>query len=663
MIYAHSIPDHPETDWEPLEVHAGALAKGAGARAGVYGSTALAQIAGWLHDLGKAKPPFQRKLHGEANNEPHSGEGARYAVEAFGPAIGKMLAYVIAGHHSGLPNGYARSNRKPPTPLSERIEQASCLELPQWCALPALELPAPLRGVGQDQGFALQFYIRMLFSALVDADFIETEAFYAPGKRERYGGDLAGMATHLRDHVAGFGAPTSDLNRLRAEIFGRAGEVATAPPGFFSLTVPTGGGKTLSSLRFALDHAQANGLRRVIHVAPFTAIIEQTAGVFRKALGDAEAVLEHHSSFDLTGELPEDEAERLRMAAQNWDRPVVVTTAVQFYESLFANRTQKCRKLHNIAGSVIVLDEAQTLPVPLLHACLAALRELVRGYGCSVVFCTATQPAVFREQGMKLPEAPTRAETTEIAPDPARLFAQLRRVEGRYVGPMDTEAVTKALDDRSALVIVNNKRHARALFDRMAGQGAVHLTTNMTALHRKEVLARVRRLLADRVPVTVVSTALIEAGVDVSFPEVWRATAGLDSIAQAAGRCNREGELDGLGRLVVFDPEDGFPAPPVLRQTAEIARQVMARHDDILSPEAVEDYFRDLYWDNIRGLDAAQIMAGINGSSELNFNFADIAHDFQMITDVTRPLIIGQGPWGLPADLRGLLQHSDHAGE
>lgn len=662
MIYAHSIHDQPVDTWETLQEHSMGVSGTAGRRARWFGSTALAETAGLLHDLGKSKPAFQARLQGAQNAISHSGEGALYALNELGPAFGKMLAYVIAGHHSGLPNGERRSDHRPQTPLAERLKSAEQVELPDWCGLPAMETPAPLGVRPINDSFTLQFYIRMLFSALVDADFVETEAFYTPGAREEFKTDLAALTQALQQRVARFDRPRSDLNRLRAAIYERAGQVAKTAPGFFSLTVPTGGGKTLSSLRFALDHARHNGMRRVIHVAPFTAIIEQTAEVFRDAVGDRDAVLEHHSSFDLAGDLPEDEAERMRMAAQNWDRPVVVTTAVQFYESLFANRTQKCRKLHNIAGSVIVLDEAQSLPVPLLHACLAALRELVRGYGCSVVFCTATQPAIFKEQGMDLPEAPTLAETAEIAPDPPELFRKLRRVEGRYVGPIEDVDLAEALADRPALVIVNNKTHARSLFDRMAGQSAHHLTTNMTPLHRRDTLDRVKAQLAGNEPVTLISTALIEAGVDISFPEVWRATTGLDSIAQAAGRCNREGELDGLGRLTVFDPDEAFPPPPELRQNAEIARRVMAQHADILSPEAVEAYFRDLYWDNITGLDRKAIMAGITESEFLNCNFADLAASFRMIEDFTVPMIVGVGDWGIPKALRDMFEYSEFAG-
>ncbi len=660
--YAHSRPGQPTDTWESLQDHSRAVAQTAGTHGRAFGSADLAAVAGWLHDLGKVKRDFQRKLHGDHVEVSHSGEGARYAAAQFGLS-GKILAYAIAGHHSGLPNGLRVSAHRPPSPLTLRLDQAEELALPDWLALPPIKPPAPLLMGARPGPFALQFFTRMLFSALVDADFVETERFYTPDSPRGHDGDLARLRAALMDCLGRFGRPVLPINHLRAEILDHAGRQAALSPGFFSLTVPTGGGKTLTSLRFALDHALAHGLRRVIHVAPFTAIIEQTADVFRTALDDSDAVLEHHSSFDLDRDLPETEAERMRLAAQNWDRPVVVTTAVQFYESLFDNRTQKCRKLHNIARSVIVLDEAQSLPLMFLHPCLAALNELVTRYGCSVVFCTATQPAIFQEQGLDLPEAPTLAATREIAPDPARLFASLRRTHVQHVGPMDNAALVERLRGRSVLTVVNNKRHARDLFDLMRGDGVSILTTDLTAQHRKAVLAQVRDSLGQGAPVSVISTALIEAGVDISFPEVWRATAGVDSIAQSAGRCNREGRMQGLAPVFVFDPPDAYPPPRELARNATIARRVMANHEDILSPEAITDYFAQLYWDSRAGLDSRDIMARIDGSgNQLDIDFADIAHDFRLIDDVTRPLIIGVGPWGIGQAERGLLRFCPHAG-
>ena len=289
-----------------------------------------------------------------------------------------------------------------------------------------------------------------------------------------------------------------------------------------------------------MDHALFHGLDRIVFVSPFTSITEQTADVFRDALVDEDAVLEHHSSFD-SSRLGEDESgsEKVRRASQNWNRPVVVTTAVQFFESLFANRTGKCRKLHNIASSVIVLDEAQSLPVAFLRPCLAALKELARGYRCSIVFCTATQPAIRDSDGLSAKEALPYEKVREIAPDPQSLHQRLKRVQVSFSGLMDNEELADRVENRKALVIVNNKKQARKIHDLLDPGTGLHLSTSMTPRHRRDVLARIKHGYEG----PVISTSLVEAGVDLDFPYVFRAVAGLDSIVQAAGRCNREGRL------------------------------------------------------------------------------------------------------------------------
>lgn len=640
--------------------HLRAVAVAAGENAEAIGAGPAAEISGWLHDLGKVKPEFQDKLLGAINTVPHSGEGALYAANKFGE-LGKLISFCIAGHHSGLPNGLGRSKGRPATPLMERLNEAEEVDLPKGVDLPAPAMPAPLAQSSGKQLFGKQFFTRILFSALVDADFIETERFYAPAVSRGPYTDLTALQAALARRLGEFGPPETPINHLRAEVLEAAGKSAGQPAGLFTLTVPTGGGKTLASLHFALAHALAHDLRRIIYVAPFTAIIEQTAEVFRHALGDPDAVLEHHSNFDAENTFADEtQAERLKLAAQNWDRPIVVTTAVQFFESLFANRTQKCRKLHNIARSVIVLDEAQSLPVNFLRPCLAALKELARGYGCSVVLCTATQPAIRDADGLRAQEAIPAKATREIAPDPPELYRRLKRVEARFAGLLGSDDLASRVAERKALVIVNNKRHARAIYDLLGPDKALHLSTNMTAAHRRDVLARV----GEGFDGPVISTALVEAGVDLDFPEVWRALAGLDSIVQAAGRCNREGNDDRPGQVHVFEPEDGFPPPPELQQNAEIARDILRAHaDDPLGPQAVRAYFKRLYWDRYDDLDSRRIMKRIKETgSHLDFPFADIAHDFRLIEEVTRPLIIGAGPYGMDAHARQYLEHGKYPG-
>ena len=664
MKFAHSLYGKNTDLWEKLEDHSCNVSAATARNTCAFGSTRLGAIVGLLHDLGKAKPAFQAKLRGTKNSVAHSGEGARLAIEHYGGGLGKMMAYAIAGHHAGLANGSFRcEGGRPTTPLDDRLAEAELLLPPEWMNLPSLDIPEPLTELEPNAEFCYQFFTRMLFSALVDSDFIATEAFYSSDARQECDVNLTMLRTVLEQNLGSFGSPETEVNRLRAEVLSAARRNAALKPGFFSLTVPTGGGKTLASLSFAVEHSIVHGMRRVIHVAPFSAIIDQTADVFRKFLANKDAVLEHHSAFQAEEPLDETRTEAMRLAAQNWDRPVIVTTAVQFFESLFANRTQKCRKLHNIAGSVIVLDEAQSLPLLFLRPCLAALRELVRGYGCSVVLCTATQPAVHDRDGLAWPEALEGKTTREIAPDPARLYKALRRVEVSHLGRLDNAALTDRVRGCSALVIVNNKRQARELFEQLRGEGVFHLSTNMTARHRRAVLEYVRESLNAKEPVLLISTALVEAGVDLDFPEVWRAVAGIDSIAQAAGRCNREGRMEERGKVFVFEPDQEYAPPPELSKNAEVAVDVMREHSDPLAPEAINAYFRKLYGDRENDLDAKEIMVRIaNGAGRLNFPFASIARDFHLIEDYTVPLIVAEGKYGMDGEVSELLQYSDHAG-
>ena len=552
-LYAHTLDGHPREDWETLREHSLRVADAAERRAALFGGGDLARLAGLLHDLGKAKPRFQRRLVDPSVREPHAAEGA-HAANGMG-MLGRLLAFGIVGHHGGIPNGLGRGG------LDDRIEGATDLSLPAWMNGGPPALPAMLRVAGlchAQQAFRLQFLARMIYSCLVEADDRETARFYADAKGRTHEAedrtlDTSRLLAAFDRYMAALGGD-GPVNELRREVLAHARLRAIETPGLFSLTVPTGGGKTLASLGFALEHARTHELRRLVYVIPFTSIVEQTAGVFRGVFEgelDEDSVLEHHSTFDwgAAAEGDDDEAERLRRAAQSWDAPIVVTTAVQFFESLFANRKKRCRKLNALAGSVIVLDEAQTLPLKLLRPCLAALRELTSAYGASVVLCTATQPGLRHEDGF--PDCPQTLENVrEIAPDPPRLYHALRRAEVRDVGPQDDAALASRMRDASqVLTIVDNRTQARRLFDAIAdSEGACHLSTLMTPAHRRAVLDDVRGRLREGSAVRLAATSLVEAGVDVDFPLVMRAASGIDRIAQAAGRCNREGRMAGPGR-------------------------------------------------------------------------------------------------------------------
>lgn len=680
MLFAHSTPDPTRADWEPLADHLHDVGTRAAGFASVFGCQALAQAAGLLHDIGKASAAYQAYISGPRQTgrkgPDHSTAGAREAERHLcGLPFGRWLAYAVAGHHAGL----ADFNE-----LERRVRDKALESYAGWeaeaGALPTAKSLVPSRSFKGNvhAGFSEAFLIRMLFSCLVDADRLATEAFDTGVERPKLAA-LPALQARLVAHLAGKRRSDTELNRLRSHVLDHAVGKAGLGPGLFTLTVPTGGGKTLTSLAFALEHARRHGLRRVIYVIPYTSIIEQTAAVFQDALGTKEDVLEHHASFDWepkrqSTEEADDEGQaglaKLRQASENWDAPVVVTTAVQFFESLFARQASRCRKLHNIAGSVVVLDEAQTLPLRLLRPCMAALNELAANYRTSVVLCTATQPALrecdgFKDENLARRQARQKVGfaidgSRELAPDPKALYAALKRVEveRRPGTTTDAEIAERFAEQPQMLCIVNSRRHARELFDGLkadprTAEGARHLTTLMCPVHRRAVLAEARERLGSRdpKPVRLVATSLIEAGVDVDFPEVWRAVAGLDSVAQAAGRCNREGRR-AQGRTVVFEPADGT-VPRDLRPLVECAEGVFRQGLDPLSLAGVRSYFQEVYWRRgAEAMDAATldgqvwpILESIHEridpkTRECSFDFETISRVFRLIDDVQETVIV-----------------------
>lgn len=660
--------------WEPLEDHLERVALGfdgysGGAKdfANSFNAADWGELAGWWHDLGKYSDEFQDYLKGHSRAErenahaevpgrvDHSTAGAQLAASR-GPH-GHVLAFCIAGHHGGLPDAIGDGS------LEMRLEKLVPRPRHADPSLLTKQLPNPPKlsasADDQERPFQIAFFTRMLFSALVDSDFLATESFMAPQRQAQRATTpppaIEQVEAAIRNHLDSLTSkvePTA-VNRRRAEVLDACRAKADLPPGFFSLTVPTGGGKTLSSLAFAIAHAKRHGLRRVIYAIPFTSIIEQNADVFRDALRAAgpNTVLEHHSNFE-----PASEDRWSRLASENWDAPVVVTTTVQLYESLFHNRPSRCRKLHNIARSVIVLDEAQSIPVRLLRPTLAALKELVLNYGCTVVLCTATQPAIVLRDDFRI----GLPNPTEIVDDVPSLFAGLERVRVEHPRELDDDSLIAELAGKqSVLCIVRTKAEAREIFARLreeSGEGGerplgrracLHLSTDMCPAHRALVIGIVRQRLKDGLPCRVVSTNLIEAGVDVDFPIVYRSLAGLDAIAQAAGRCNREGLLDGLGRVVLYtNPDRPVPAPmQELRLAIDDARRTIARHDDPLSPEAIEAYFEEHYWKREGEWDAERVMEcfASRGSQFPMLQFGTAAERYQLIRDEQTPVVV---PWG-----------------
>lgn len=676
-FYAHSAPDGNESGWQLLSDHLITVGRLAAEKASHFDGAELAEIAGLLHDLGKYCQEFQARLRGSPQKVDHATWGARVAKEKY-PQLWQVLAYAIAGHHAGLADGMASDKPQTITPLADRLRQAPATELDSiWQKEVVLsEMPAfpEFKHRKGYSCFQLSMLGRMIYSSLVDADFLDTEAYYRgienlPPRDNRFP-SLEALRDQLDIFLAQPRFQSRDgVNAVRAQILAHVRQGAAESPGLFSLNVPTGGGKTLTSLAFALDHAIQHGQRRVILVIPFTSIVEQNAAVFREALGPLgeQAVLEHHSAFSEKKALysDPDSRDKLRQATENWEAPIVVTTAVQFFESLFANRSSRCRKLHNIANSAVILDEAQTLPVNLLRPCVAAIDELARNYRTSLVLCTATQPVLSQQDGFDGGLIGVR----ELAPAPDDLHKQLERVSVEHVGPMTDEALTETiLAHHQILCIVNNRRHARSLFESVRNtSGTYHLTTLMCANHRSDKLREIRRRLINGEPCRLVSTSLIEAGVDVDFPAVYRADAGLDSIAQAAGRCNREGRRPKESSHVrVFTVASNWSTPPELAQYAQSCQGIFRRHAaNPLSLEAIRDYFREVYWLKGEQLDAHQLLRQIENGGKDGIPYEQIARHFRMIESNMTPIIVPyhrEGEFDEIADLLRQLSFAEYVG-
>ena len=526
--------------------------------ASVFGAAVWGKQNGWWHDMGKyTKDSFQPYIRSASgmtaeqkvvNKPDHSSAGAMLAKEKL-PGYYQPLAYCIAGHHSGLLDWTSSGEAN----LSKRLSKTDCYQemlndAPEEMREAVVSLNAPMISDFQKE---MHQWIRMLFSCLVDADYLDTERFMQPEQAVRRGQyDSMELLkdrfdTYMESLTAG--APASFINEKRAAILSRCREMAEKLPGFFSLTVPTGGGKTLASMAWALIHAVRYKKDRIIIVIPYTSIIVQTAAVLRNIFG-AENVVEHHSNLQPDSN---DERSPSQLATENWDAPIIVTTNVQFFESLYACRTSRCRKLHNICNSVVILDEAQMLPVEFLQPILDILQSLQSSFKTSILFTTATLPVFAGHIGTgQKAFSGLKSPVTEITSVHDHLFEAFKRVELHW--PESTTTFDDLADELSGydcvLCIVNTRKEARELYQRMP-EGTLHLSRMMCSVHIMEVIKLIKQKLKDNEPVRVISTQLVEAGVDIDFPVVYRAFAGLDSIIQAAGRCNREGKLNKKGEL------------------------------------------------------------------------------------------------------------------
>ena len=680
-FWAHSGADAPHL----LEAHLAAVGERAALNAERFGP-AWALLAGLWHDLGKYRPGFQTYIRQTADahiegklptrsDKSHSAAGALHALESLrrryganGERVARLLAYVIAGHHAGLADWTAGLDTRllgtgAPDSQREYTEALGACQAaaPHLLALPesfeldsaVRSIPGVLPGAEGVNPLAWSLWVRMLFSALVDADFLDTEAYMNGAKavaRDRFApiGDylaqLDAALARMSEQVAASHRAEDPVMQARNAVLQRCREQALCAPGVFSLEVPTGGGKTLSSLAFALTHAVKHGKRRVIYAIPYTSIIEQTGDVFGAIFG-RDAVVEHHSQADAANDKGDTAATRL--ACENWDAPLVVTTNVQLFESLFAARTSRCRKLHNLADSVIVLDEAQLLPPEFLQPILDTLRLLVEHYGVTLVLCTATQPVLTDAKRFD-PRRTLRglAAPTPIVGERGTLFDALDRVAIEWPAdlqqPVELNTVAAQMAQQDcALAIVNTRADAAELLaavDAASGERALHLSAAMCGQHRADVIADIRARLAarragtDLRPLRVVSTQLVEAGVDIDFPVVYRSLAGLDSIAQAAGRCNREGLLPGKGRIGVFVRKVPVPLSG-LRNGVQATRSTLGdARPAALRPEHFDTYFRH-YYDGFASRDARGIVDLLRNQGDMAMNFRSAADKFRLIDD------------------------------
>ena len=629
-IYAHS--QNALDQYHLLADHLREVGKRAGDFAADFGAQEEAKLAGTLHDLGKCGTLFQRRLEGKEQGIDHWSPGAWFALlESNFQQIGLASALVIQGHHIGLQNVNKDALRQlnPASqvhPLDLRFSESSIEALKNYCTLNDIHPHIPpvsiYGGLRQDNASAM-LDIRMLFSALVDADFLDTEAHFKPNLKKVSPSPLQAKKALeiLLTHIAELNQKTEaaeSVLKLRADLLDSCLKSAGEKSGTFTLSAPTGAGKTLAMLAFALKHASKYEIKRIIVVIPYLSIIEQTASTYREIfaphLGD-DYIMEHHSlsgTRDKTEKI-QDETEgqayyKSSSLAENWDAPIIVTTSVQMLESLFSNRPFACRKLHNLARSVILFDEVQTLPEKLIIPTLATLNRLASRYGASVVFSTATQPA-FQHLNKEMAEYKEAAwQPQEIAKPQISLFDRLKRVKVDWP-QLENQINWKQIagefkKNQSALCIVNLKRHAIELFrelEKFNPENLLHLSTSMCPAHRLAVIEKIRDLLKEKKSCWLVSTQCVEAGVDLDFSAVYRAFAPLDAIVQAAGRCNRNGKQE-EGHLQVFiplEPEDKSYPSPAYRQAAGITRLLLQKRGpekmDIDNPELFLDYYQALY--------------------------------------------------------------------
>ena len=617
---------------QSVKDHLTGTAQFAGNFAEAFGCYEWGYCAGMLHDIGKYSLAFMKRLSGADIQVDHSTAGAKLCWDRKG--MYQLLSYCIAGHHAGLPDtgesGDVSTSGTLMARLKKKIEDYSAfsqeIEIP-----PLTKAPFEISG-DKDCTFICSVFIRMLFSCLVDADFLDTEYFMKQGNTQRESGESMDVLLHkLENHISLWlsNEDYATVNGRRTEILKSCLDKGEMERGLFRLTVPTGGGKTVASLAFALRHAVKNHMNHIIYVVPYTSIIEQNAKVFSKILGESN-VLEDHCNVDYgSGE----ELKPMQLAAENWDKPVIVTTNVQFFESLFSRKTSKCRKLHNIANSIVIFDEAQMLPNDYLKPCVSVMEELLRHYRTSMVLCTATQPAL-----QKIFSGEWNAE--ELCPRLNEQFCFFKRVTLRNLNVIsEDELVERLRTEKRALCILNTKKKVQSVYQKLKGEGVYHLSTSMYPMHRRRVLERVGKRLDDKLKCIVISTSLVEAGVNLDFQSVYRQMAGVDSIIQAAGRCNREGESGAEESIVSIFQLEGKECAPGQKQQTAVTKQLLENNEDITSLDSISEYFEMLYHYQGEGLDKKNILGQFE---KMRFPFARVNDEFKLIENNTKTIFINR---------------------
>lgn len=594
-----------------------------------FGAYEWGYCCGLLHDIGKYSQKFQERVRGSKERVDHSTAGAKLCWDKKG--MYQFLSYCIAGHHAGLPDTGGFSDTSMQGTMIGRIKK----KLEDYQAykkeikMPIIKEP-PFQPVKtENTDFFVSMFIRMLYSCLVDADYLDTELFMNEEKVRNSGESIELLYKKLITYVSEWfdNKDLSTVNGRRTEILEHCLKMGKEEKGLFRLTVPTGGGKTISSLAFALKHAVVHKMSRIIYVIPYTSIIEQNAKVFADILGK-ENVLENHCNIDYESS---EELKPMQLAAENWDKSIIVTTNVQFFESIFSNKSSKCRKLHNIANSVIIFDEAQMLPNDYLKPCISAIEQLLRYYRSSVVLCTATQPALKNLLSQEI-------KVTELCPRLEEQFYFFKRVSIKNLSRISEEELIQRINkENRALCILNTKKCAQRIYQSIKGEGIYHLSTSMYPVHRKRVLNLIRERLQKQEKCVVISTSLVEAGVDLDFQTVYRQLAGVDSVIQAAGRCNREGKKSASECFTYVFKLDHKEYVPGQRQQIDVTESLLVDNRNLEDLETIKLYFERLYHFRGDNLDKKEILKKFNKG---NLQFARVEKEVHLIEENTKTIMI-----------------------